>query len=453
MSTLRNSFLGLTALIVLVVSCVLLSSRKRPTLQTEVTKSSSRGLAPLAILPPGGGEPMALSLSYWEQASCASHNLFDLQCWASAVNISKVVSPRIESYDKSVFHFSMKSTTLKFEDLFDLEHWNNNTLRLGFSPLASQDYFMKHAVRDIVYVHIKYSSSMQCEPLSSIHLKDWHKALAKEGFGAISVSCVDLTMPPHYLSPEAFRQQVFKGVNPKKVSLVFNLWEGIGRTNFRIVLKGSKCAGSLDRVGGLSSSPSNKKFAYAANNSIPRTLPSNRISKYVDHFLSQYIPDGRYISVMLRTEKLFRSKDNKDFIFIPPENNTCARNILFDWKAMVERSNISKTLFFSDIGGHGSLRWSNPSALNFSQYLHDTFHVKVTLSDINSAFEKITNSQDSVQIAILQQQLVARSTCALIVGGGSFQGMTFNMYAHNHKGRECYSVRATSCNTLYSSFP
>ncbi len=154
---------------------------------------------------------------------------------------------------------------------------------------------------------------------------------------------------------------------------------------------------------------------------------------------------------MLRTEKLFRNKNYKAIISRPPENNTCASDIISDWKGMMIGKNLSKT-YFSDVGIHGSMKWNSSSALKFSQYIHDTLPLQLTLTDVNFSLENMTNSRDSVQMAVLHQQLVAHASCVVIVGGGSFQSQTFNLYAHNHKGQECYTVRDSACKITYTHF-
>ena len=62
---------------------------------------------------------------------------------------------------------------------------------------------------------------------------------------------------------------------------------------------------------------------------------------------------------------------------------------------------------------------------------------------------KLTGSDNRVQIAVLSQQLVARARCVVAVGGGTFQAQALNMYAHSHRGRECYAMRSDECDSNY----
>ncbi len=385
-------------------------------------------------------EPMVLSLSYWEQTANALKNLFDLQCWASTVNISKVVMPAIEAYDKSVFHFGLSESSFRFTDLFDLEYWNSMSLSLGYATLVSQQHFLQHASREIVYVQILNGG--KCLALDSLADQQWYKFLTSHQFNISKIVCIDFKQEPsHTISKGMFQQKIFDGT-AGNVTLLFSVWQGI-RRNYRVAVNGSNCDARLDKIGYSKASTFN--FTGPA-------VPSKPISLSIHHFLSQYIPGGRYIAIMLRTEKLFRNRKYIETASIPPEINPCVHDIVSDWKAMISRSNLSETLFFSDIGAHGSMEWGNPSALKFSQYIHNKLQFGFPLSDVNSALENMTKSNDSVQMAVLHQQLVAHATCVVIVGGGSFQTQTFSMYTHKRRGQGCYTVRGGACEVLKQSF-
>ena len=116
---------------------------------------------------------------------------------------------------------------------------------------------------------------------------------------------------------------------------------------------------------------------------------------------------------------------------------------------MAEEKGIKKTLVLSDIGEHGSARWHSPLALSFSEYIQSTVKTEHRIDEINRAFEELTGSQDSVQIALLHQQLVARATGAILVGGGTFHMMTLNMHLHHHRGEECVALRTETCDKRY----
>ena len=400
--------------------------------------------------PMGPMEPMALSVSYWEQTANALSNLMDLQCWAKTVNISKVLQPSIDLYYQSAFRFSAWESDsghgkLEFEDLFDIQHWNNMSLHYDFAQLVSLDYFLKHAVRDIVLVNIKFNNEyFACPKLWYIK---WHKPyrfLTSRGFKFHESVCIDFKTGPHIITPKAFREQIFSSTG-SNVSVMFSTWTGI-RKDYRVALNGT-CAssfGKLIRVGFGKNPITTVKYK---KNSAPAVAVSDRISSIIDKFISQYMSGEKYIAIMIRTEKLHHS--NKTLFTVPPDQNFCAQTIVSDWRKMAEEKGIKKTLVLSDIGEHGSARWDSPLALKFSEYIQSTVETEHRIDEINRTFEELTGSQDSVQIAILHQQLVARATGAILVGGGSFHTMTLNLHLQNHRGEECVVFRGGICDKRY----
>ena len=144
---------------------------------------------------------------------------------------------------------------------------------------------------------------------------------------------------------------------------------------------------------------------------------------------------------MVRTEKLSPAK---------LDESVCVQDILRDHKNMTHW-NSAPTLYFSDIGDHGSSHWNNDRARGFSQYLHDAFKPEITLSQVNLALENITDSYNSVQIAFLQSLIIAHARCVLMVGGGSFQVLTLNNYVFLHREQECYVFRDGNCRFNYIS--
>ena len=393
-------------------------------------------------------EPMAFSTSYWEQSANALSNLMDLQCWAKTVNINKVLQPSIDLYNKSAFHFSPwgSGKLLEFEDLFDVGNWNNLSSHYNFAQLVSLDYFLKHATRDIIFVGIKYNYSwFKCPKLKDIKS---YKFLTSKGFKFHQSVCVNLKNGPHVISAKTFRDQVFKSTGPN-VSLMFGTWAGIRKT-YRLALNGTCTASSFGRLMDVRIDNNPQTTIKIKENSLAPLAVNNHISSLVDCFLSQYMSGEKYIAIMMRTEKLHRT--NKTIFTVPPEHNFCAQAIVSDWKEMADKNNITKTLVLSDIGNHGSARWHSDQALTFSKYIQKTVGTEHTVDKINSVFEKWTKSNDSVQIAILHQQLVARASCAILVGGGSFHMLTLNLHLHNHKGEECVAVRGWSCSKGYVSW-
>ena len=108
--------------------------------------------------PGAAAEPMALSLDYWEQTANAMSSLLDLQCWARSAGIGAVLLPSLDVTGRSVFHFTPDEAALTFGNLYDIDHWNTMSIKLHYSPLVSRGYFLQHASKSLVYVHIEYQN-------------------------------------------------------------------------------------------------------------------------------------------------------------------------------------------------------------------------------------------------------------------------------------------------------
>lgn len=317
------------------------------------------------------------------------------------------------------------------------------SVEYNFSTLESLQSFWEHAVKDIVYVYIKYNLyPTACKTGTSVTGRKWYKLLTEKGFRIIKTVCIDFTAaaPSHVMSRESFQDKIFEGVG-RNVTVVFEVWRGI-----RSSYNGTKCSDRLTKMANLKWSPNPiSKISYMPLNSETPLVASPRIHGFVEQFISEYLSGLQFITIMLRTEKLNRTVTSQPLA----NNNSCANRILSDWKKMVEGRNITQTLFFTDTGFHGRPGWKNLNATAFSQYIHDGLNLALSLNKLNSVLEGMIGSKDSIQIAAFHQQLVARASCVIMVGGGSFQTYALHMYAHLHKGRECYLYRSRQCNNLY----
>ena len=174
------------------------------------------------------------------------------------------------------------------------------------------------------------------------------------------------------------------------------------------------------------------------------TQSSQRIRDYVETFTRKLLSGEHYVVVMLRSEKLKRS-----ILSTPSKVNSCIGGILSDWEEMRNSTNATKSLFFSDAGKYGSVTLHKPSASSFSKEVYNKMRSHLAVDDVNSVLKGMTNSSDSVQIAILHQQLAARASCVILIGYGSFQAHTLSIHAHLHRGKECYVLRGGNCKKKY----
>jgi hypothetical protein len=389
-------------------------------------------------------EPMVLALNYWEQTANALKNLLDLQCWAHTVNIIKVVEPSIVPFQSSTFNFRLDND-LQLRNLFDIAHWNNMSYERGYSSLVSLENFLANSIRDLVFVFIKYAdwtAVPSCDAGIVTSLDDWYPLLNHMGFRVVKCVCIDFARRQRSITEKELGRLIFNNTHHGGVSLIFNQWRGI-RVSERVALKDSRCSNCL-RTMAYTEVSGEKSHAinYTPLNSVSPIQPSQEIQRVLNHFLKQHLSGARYMAVMIRSEKISSFHFSSD--------SSCASRIISDVTTMrVERS-ITKTFFFSDLGSYGSANWDSQEALSFSDRIQGALNVSLTTPQLNAMLQS-TVSLNSVQVALLHQQLVAHATCVVMVGGGAFQMQTLHMYALRHRGQECYVFRHKNCERNYIS--
>ena len=397
-------------------------------------------------------ELMVLSLDYWEQTGNALKNLFDLQCWASTVNISKVVEPAVFSKQRGIFHF-MRRPNKTFSDYFDIDAWNALNFKYRNSVLVNLESFLRESHRSIIFVQMHFRADYEltdpCKSMKKIAKMAWFKELTSRGFEVKTV-CIDARFP---LSDDMFRKKIFQSADiGSGTSVLFDTWHGISlresdQNSFRLVLKNTRCRRNLAKVVFPEfriTKPS--KIAYPPSSSSPIIL-SSKIFLHLDNFLSKHLERTGYVAVMVRAERLNRSV---------VENNAtlCIKYIMEDHEKALSVANAKRTLFFTDNAVHGSYSWEHKperlsAARSFSHYLEEALKPFYSNNEVNMLLESVTNSNDSVLITLLQSALVARADAVVLLGGGSFQLQTLNMYAHNHVGHEQYFFRDSFCRRRY----
>ena len=401
-------------------------------------------------------EPMLMSLDYGEQFSNALVCLSDLQCWANTVGITKVMEPFIQLSSASTFHFLPKSNALTLGDLIDIDAWNKMSLKRSLSTLVSLKTFLDNAVKETVFVQVKFGSFyFSCQSMGVIRKTRWYKNLSSKGFRIIDTICVDFKKEPeHCMSAESFQDKILnKTVPGHNVSVVFNIWTGIrntkGNDDLRVCLKDSHCndVRRAVRLEMVPSKPPNvqSNFNITRNTIFAPFIPSRRVSNCVDRFKSEFMSGGQYVAVMIRSEKLSNS-----IISSPQAWNKCMTTVLSDWKNVLANTTNLKTLFFTDASAHGSTTLNNKQAIRFSRELEHSLHLEHHLSEVNQYLERTSGSKNSVFIASLHRDIIARAKCVIMVGGGVFQQMTLHTFAYIHRGEElCYSFRKGTCESLF----
>ena len=163
-----------------------------------------------------GRSGYVLVVHYWEQVTCASRNLQNLQCWA-ARNRMTVVEPFIKGSYLGVSD-PEKKFLLRFSDIYDMNNWtlaSNHTL-------ASWSEFMKKAPRNLIHVGIRYGDA--AEENCDLGLPDIFR---RKGFTLVREACIHSN---RNFTVKEFNKEIFGEHNsPSTSTVLLNTWRGMGK--------------------------------------------------------------------------------------------------------------------------------------------------------------------------------------------------------------------------------
>ncbi len=244
-------------------------------------------------------EPMVLSLDYWEQTGNALDSLFDLQCWANSVGIDKVLQPTIKQVSESTFHFvaNRKGSHFEFSDLFDIDHWNLMSVKRNNSPLTSMEYFVQHAIKEVLVVKIRYKDGGNC----TLDKTSKYNFLPEEGFRVVRIACIDFNkVPSHGMEQSVFQDLIFGNLNPRNVTVLFDQWRGLwlfGEVTRRVDLTASSYPQCLDRL-------SSVHYVRASEGKLETTTYSVHFQLSIASVFMSYLINLWIISILLGQDTL-----------------------------------------------------------------------------------------------------------------------------------------------------
>ena len=387
--------------------------------------------------------PFVFSLNYWEQTGNALKNLFDIQCWARSVNIDDVLEPAIVPTRGNAFLFSVEPNAT-FKSYFDIHFWNSLNRAFNNSILVPLHRFWTRACRKILLIQLLFDNNSVCQPLNKFSMESWYKTLERNGF-TIDGVCIDTRIK---ILDDYFREFFFE-YNNSCSTILFTEWRGISaKKNFRLQLQKSRCQNVLSFL--MSSKLTDykpKRITYPDGSHTPVRFSEN-VLKFRDQFLSEYINGEDFVTVIIRTEKL-----NKSLLLNKKSRTLCINDIVRDHKEALRQTNATRTLYFTDLGPHGSSSWWNKNnmllAVSFSQFIESAINPLYSTAEIDDQMELVTKSNDSILIALLQSAIATKAEALVMVGEGAFHSLILNFHAHGHVGNERHFIRNSQCSRKY----
>ena len=387
-----------------------------------------------------------LSLSFMDQMTWAAARLRSLQCWAGHLDrLTYTVEPFVVGTQlRAPINENMtKNPTLM--EMFDINEWNKCDEEHYLSPLVTWNNFLMNASRRLILVQIVYDTSNQCpenklskDKCDLVDLKTfWLETLEPHSFIISREVCINF-QHSKFISIETFNAMVFGDLldNPSAThyTVVFDEWRGghpMHRTGMKCFLKIKDTCSPLAL----------KKAAISALNL------SSRINSKADIYITNYLNEkSGYVAVMVRWEQIllygFYRKGEPNY-----SGAECLKLIENYLNEVQDEKGLLSTFISTDIGKYGSstfqlyssTREHNLNVTNYTKWLLQTFH-SVSLDQYERRFEEISGTNNSAYIAQIQKVIVARATCLLLVGTGSFQEHTQRLYEQLHKSNSCLKV-------------
>lgn len=291
-----------------------------------------------------------LVVSFHEQQTKASDNLFGLQCWGKALLVN-IVEPFIENSHFVVpLRDNLNTELLRFGDLFDLDVWQLLTAQYKFAPLASWNDFLIKAPRQLIVVHFKYLTSKNRK--SSNNESVTHLALNSNYKGGCVIN-TELSKKIHYLTSEhdfrivrevcfnfamgdeltqfQFHRHLYGALSPGAVTVLMEEWRGLGTIeNGKRVVLFDACLLAMHV----------QSMAYS--------WPSQQLICDAKKYRQKYLKTANYISLMVRTEKILSLDNSREFM------SNCLNETLKAWRELKASTGTKTTFLSMDIGNYGS---------------------------------------------------------------------------------------------------
>ena len=355
-----------------------------------------------------------------------------------------IVEPFLHGSRLTVPLDTSQKDMLTFSDLFNLQQWDELTATLRFAPLAPWNKFLSDAPRQLIVVRFEYSSVLSVmkrivlgEKASHLAYSDAYKEgcsekpdfaerlnyLLEQGFRIVREVCINFQHGDE-ITLFQFNSHIFDFYHPREVTVLMDEWRGFaGTDNGKRVLVNDAC------------------WTHKTSHSVHYLKPSQRVYCDAHNYQKMYLGGKKYISVIIRTEKMRMTKSLTV--------DECLRRTLNILK-LVQNSTKLQTKFLSmDIGKYGS-GTQKDNETDYNPFVRRIYGSDASVDTWEKTFESVTIVREPGYIASLQKVLAAEARCVVVVGGGSFQKHALQLHstASKAKGRRpcVYILRSCSKN-------
>ena len=368
-----------------------------------------------------------LALDFSDQGTGSYINIISFLCFASELGGVRVVEPFLVGSVFGQFVHATEAEETKFSDVFDYDVFKSFVLSKNYSPPVSYDTFLKNAPRKLLLAQYQCFGE-RCKSCGHEDVLEKGRMFSEmNGFEMVGHVCLKYRHN-WTLTYTEIEQQLYATYNRSEVVVLFVRFGGIQ-------------AGRFNGKGGytlLMSPTSCDRKQYFA---LSKIRPSQLVITSADNYIYKYLKDKQYISVMVRIEKIYRTKPHikRNFTDIAPAlTKSCVRFLLRKLAFLKKKHAISATFLCLDVGDYGSTMFRDEQYLTpilpyFDNLVSQTISHGMTLSEWDKTFGTVALRQDPGFIAVMQKVIAARGKVLVLMGGAStFQASTKEMYNSLH---------------------
>lgn len=399
--------------------------------------------------PSVGGRVYIITQTYGGQMTRAIRNMMVQQCWGGTFQKGErvyIVEPF--SSESELIHDPQLwngkgylDTIARFSDYYDMEFYNELSVKKKGVKLISWEVFRDEAPRTVIVVSIPtrrclfdYQILEKKDCVISKKFNLFINGLIGYGFQVNTTICLTCSALQKPMLLQDFRKLLLNRHN--EITIVINSWR-----NYEFTLSWLQL-------------PQYCRHAESPRSS-DQLVPSSLIINHTRHYLNYFIKKKRIISIMLRIERFLTLSSSGR---LNESVQSCLNKTLSIYDTIFSPKT-DDTFITVDIGRYGSGIMQNKKEVSFfgkgsiesiTESVEYTFnHIykgKLSLTEWEETFDKSTNGmRERGYIAMLQRNIASESDCLILMGGGSFQQVAAFQYLNNIKQKGMTPFLYTIC--------
>ena len=374
-----------------------------------------------------------LAVRIMEQQTTGAKNVLQLGCLAVTMGL-RVVEPYAEN---SFFFYPFSNEKMNLKQSFS-DYYSSRSMKMNYqhAKFDSWEKFLNNAPKKVIFVKVSYNSVPFASRARVVAVNDCHTTsnfkafLSSNGFSLIR--CVDYVFTNQTgpdvkrTDPREFSSAIFGPYHPSQVNVILGKWKGLG-TRTRIPLD-TKCRDIYSR----------------------HLMPSEALLRDSDKYIHSFLGNNEFISVMVRTEKVILHSDGDNVEYYSKELLQCYNKVRQTVYKLQHHSKLSTQLnaFVTvDVGLFGTsgdpnyqtgrhMPKTSPVYRETIRFMRDMYGGSPTwsLEQWEQSFlDVLGDKNDTGYIAGLQRTIATKGACLIVVGGGSFQQLSVDLFENFHE--------------------